>query len=106
MNKVPVVILNRNAEALGAPRSVPMEATRAWADGAIDDALKVAAAAELEIELLNLGVADQSPAGYHRVAPGVHECNGCDTATAALIVAALNEAARQEIEFWNSAEAD
>lgn len=101
MNKIPVVIINQNDEALGAPRAVPGEAMREWARGAIDDACAVADAADLKVEVRHLGAADQSPAGYHRIAAGVHEADGYDTATAALIAKAIDDAAEHEIAFWN-----
>jgi hypothetical protein len=97
---VPTVILNQNAEALGAPRAVPSGAMREWASGAIDDACAVADAADLAIEVRDLGASDQSPAGYHRIGSGVHERNGSDTVAAGLMVKALEDAARAEREFW------
>lgn len=100
MNQIPVVILNRTPEALGQPRRVPAEATEAWSAGAIEDACAVADAADLKVEVRHLGAADQSPSGYHRIAAGVHEADGYDTATAALMAKAIDEAAAQEIAFW------
>lgn len=100
MSTNPVVILNRNAEALGAPRAVPGGAMREWARGAIDDACAVADAADLKIEVRDLGAADQAPAGYRRIADGVHEREGSDTVTAAIIIKAIDDAARAEREFW------
>jgi hypothetical protein len=100
MTNSPVVILNRNAEALGAPRAVPSNAMREWARGAIDDACAVADAADLAIELRDLGASDQSPPGYHRIGSGVHERNGSDTVAVGLMVKALEDSARAEREFW------
>lgn len=98
--QIAVVILNQNAEALGASRAVPSEAMREWARGAIEDACGVADAADLKIEVRNLGAADQAPAGYRRIAAGVHEADGYDTATAALMAKAIDDAAAQEVAFW------
>lgn len=99
-NQIAVVILNQNAEALGASRAVPSSSMREWALGAIDDACAVADAADLKIEVRDLGAADQAPAGYRRIADGVHEREGLDTVTAALIAKAIDDAAAQEIAFW------
>jgi hypothetical protein len=100
MRNFPVVILNRNAEALGATRAVPSDAMREWARGAINDACAVADAADLAIELRDLGASDQSPPGYHRIGSGVHERNGSNTVTAGIMVKALDNAAKAEREFW------
>jgi hypothetical protein len=100
MQNIPVVIINQNAEALGAPRAVPSGAMHQWARGAILDACAVADAADLAIEVRDLGASDQSPPGYHRISDGVHERNGSDTVTAGLMVKAIEDAARAEREFW------
>jgi len=100
MTNFPVIILNRNAEALGAPRAVPSGSMREWARGAILDACAVADAADLAIEVRDLGASDQSPPGYHRISDGVHERNGSDTVAAGLMVKALEDSAMAEREFW------
>jgi len=100
MKNSPVVILNRNAEALGAPRAVPSGAMHQWARGAIVEACAVADAADIAIELRDLGASDQSPHGYHRIGSGVHERNGSNTVAAGLMVKTLDDAAKAEREFW------
>jgi hypothetical protein len=97
---VPTVILNRNAEALGAPRAVPSNPMREWARAVVVAACAVADAADLAIEVRDLGASDQSPPGYHRIGSGVHERNGSDTVTAGLMVKTLDDAAKAEREFW------
>jgi hypothetical protein len=100
MTNSPVVILNRNAEALGAPRAIPSGAICDWARGAIENACAVADAADLAIKVRDLGAGDQSPAGYHRIASGVHERDGSDTVAAGLMVKAIEDLAKSELEFW------